>query len=122
MILTVFRSRLLPGSSAEYHDTVKRMVEIATKMPGYVRHKVFTAEDGERVNIVEFEDEASQRAWATESRHLEAKKRGRAAFYQEYRLQVCNVLRESTFRHPGEGRDPITRSESAETPRAAPAE
>ena len=120
MILTVFRSRLRPESSAEYYDRVKEMVEIATKMPGYVRHKVFVAEDGERVNIVEFADEASQRAWATESRHLEAKKRGRAAFYQEYSLQVCQVLRESTFRHPGEGRDPVT--ENAGMRPAEPAE
>ena len=112
MILTVFRSRLRPENSAEYYDRVKEMVEIATKMPGYVRHKVFVAEDGERVNIVEFADEASQRAWATESRHIEAKKRGRAAFYAEYSLQVCQVLRESKFRQ----------GETAETPRAAPAE
>jgi heme-degrading monooxygenase HmoA len=97
MIVTIFRSRLRSEHSAEYYETVKRMVEIATKMPGYMSHKVFSHEDGERVNIIEFADEASQRAWATEARHLEAKKRGRAAFYAEYKLQVCNVIRESKF-------------------------
>ena len=112
MILTVFRSRLRPENSAEYYDRVKEMVQIATTMPGYIRHKVFVAEDGERVNIVEFADEASQRAWATESRHLEAKKRGRAAFYQEYSLQVCQVIRESRFKS----------DETAGTPRREPAE
>jgi heme-degrading monooxygenase HmoA len=76
------------------------MVEIARGMPGYVRHKVCTAEDGERVNIVEFTDAQSQRAGATEARHLEAKKRGRAAFYAEYTLQVCEVIRESRFSYP----------------------
>jgi heme-degrading monooxygenase HmoA len=97
MIVTIFRSRLRPENSAEYYDTVARMVEIAVKMPGYISHKVFSHEDGERVNIIEFADPDSQRAWATEARHLEAKKRGRAAFYAEYKLQVCEVVRESTF-------------------------
>jgi heme-degrading monooxygenase HmoA len=112
MIVTIFRSRLRPEHAPEYHEAVKHMVEIATKMPGYLSHKVFSHEDGERVNIVEFSDEASQRAWATETRHLEAKKRGRAAFYAEYRLQVCSVLRESTF----------SATESAGTPHPGPAE
>ena len=102
LIVTVFRSRLRPENSAEYQDLVGRMVEIARSMPGYIRHKVYTAEDGERVNIVEFEDEESQRAWAAEARHVEAKKRGRAAFYAEYTLQVCRVIRESRFRHAPE--------------------
>jgi heme-degrading monooxygenase HmoA len=112
MIVTIFRSRLRPEHADEYYEAVKRMVEIATKMPGYVSHKVFAHEDGERVNIVEFADEASQRAWATETRHLEAKKRGRAAFYAEYKLQVCEVVRESRF----------SATESAGTPHRAPAE
>ena len=97
MIVTVFRSRLKPDDVQEYYETAKRMAEIAKSMPGYVAHKTFTAEDGERVNIVEFADEASQRAWATEVRHLEAKRRGRAAFYQEYKLQVCEVKYQHAF-------------------------
>jgi len=97
MIVTVFRSRLKPENSQEYYETAKRMAEIARSMPGYIAHKSFTAEDGERVNIVEFADEESQKRWATEVRHVEAKKRGRAAFYQEYKLQVCEVKYQHAF-------------------------
>ena len=104
MIVTVFRSRLKPNDVQEYYETAKRMAEIAKSMPGYVSHKTFTAEDGERVNIVEFADEESQKRWATEVRHVEAKKRGRAAFYQEYKLQVCEVLREHVFKATSEAR------------------
>ena len=100
MIVTVFRSRLHPDNTQEYYETAKRMSEIARSMPGYVSHKAFTAEDGERVTVVEFADEASQRGWATEVRHLEAKKRGREAFYQEYKLQVCEVKYEHAFTAP----------------------
>ena len=57
MIVTVFRSRLRPGSREEYIALVDRMVELAKTMPGYISHKGFFAEDGERVTIVEFEHE-----------------------------------------------------------------
>ena len=97
MIVTVFRSRLKPGNEQEYHDWAERIAALAKTMPGYVSHKSFTAEDGERVTIVEFESEEGQRVWATNLQHVEAKKKGRADFYTDYKLQVCTVQRESAF-------------------------
>ena len=97
MIVTIFRNRLKTDNVQEYYETAERMSEIARSMPGYVSHKTFTAEDGERVTLVEFADEASQRGWSTEVRHQEAKKRGRAAFYTEYKLQVCELKYQHAF-------------------------
>jgi len=97
MILTVFRSRLRDDHRDAYNALAPRISELARSMPGYRSHKVFTAEDGERVTIVEFADEASQRAWATQVEHVAAKARGRAEFYSEYSLQICQVVRESRF-------------------------
>ena len=98
MIVTIFRNRLKPENVEEYYQTAARMSELAKTMPGYISHKGFTAEDGERVTIVEFADEASQRGWSTQVQHVEAKKKGRADFYTEYKLQVCSVTRESQFK------------------------
>jgi len=97
MVVTIFRNRLKPENVEEYYEWAGRMGALAMTMPGYLSHKTFTAEDGERVTIVEFADEASQRTWSTELRHVEAKKKGRADFYTEYKLQVCEVKRESVF-------------------------
>lgn len=97
MLVTVFRSRLRPDAIDEYMQWVRRMSEIATSMPGYLSHKVFTAEDGERVTIVEFEGSESQDEWASHPEHVQAKAKGRDDFYAEYKLQVCEVVRESGF-------------------------
>jgi heme-degrading monooxygenase HmoA len=97
MIITVFRSRLRDDGRADYFALAPKMSELARQMPGYLSHKVFTAEDGERVTVVEFKDIESQRAWATQMDHVDAKKQGREAFYAEYSVQVCEVLRESKF-------------------------
>ena len=97
MVLTVFRSRLREENREAYMALAPRMSELAKQMPGYKSHKVFVAEDGERLTLVEFHDEAAQRAWATQTDHLAAKQQGRKAFYAEYTLQVCEVVRESRF-------------------------
>ncbi len=98
MILTVFRSRLRPEAEPNYRPMAARMSSLAAAMPGYLSHKSFTAEDGERVTIVEFASEEAQRAWARHAEHLEAQHAGRRDFYADYSIQVCTVLRESKFK------------------------
>lgn len=98
MIVAVFKSRLNPESVAEYSQMAARMSVLAATIPGYISHKGFTAEDGERVTIVEFESEIGLRAWATHPEHVEAKKKGRELFFTEYRVQICNVVRDSADR------------------------
>lgn len=100
MIVTVFRSRLRPEAADEYATWSGRMNELARTMPGYLSHKGFTAPDGERVTIVEFADEESQRGWRRQAEHLEAQQKGRTEFYSEYRIQVCTVMRQSEFPRP----------------------
>jgi heme-degrading monooxygenase HmoA len=98
MIVTVFRSRLRPEAVADYAPMAKRMSELAKAMPGYIAHKGFVAEDGERLTFVEFESEESLRGWAIHPEHVEAKKAGRERFFTEYRVQICNVIRDSNDR------------------------
>ena len=97
MIVTVFRSRLMPGLQDEYVALVDRMVALATSMPGYIAHKGFTAEDGERCTIVEFESEEAQRAWRMNAEHRDAQRKGRDIYYESYSSQICEVKREVKF-------------------------
>lgn len=94
-VVTVFRSRLNPGTDAEYAAVASRMNELATQMPGYVEHKSFVADDGERVTIVIFADRASHDAWRDHPEHRTAQGKGRERFYSEYSLLVAD---ERTYR------------------------
>lgn len=97
MIVTIFRSRLNPETKEEYLQWAARMSELAKTIPGYVSHKGFIAEDGEKVTIVEFETEEGMRIWATHPEHVAAKKKGRKEFFTEYKVQVCSITRETSF-------------------------
>lgn len=95
MIVTVFRSRLAAEFQSDYQQMAPRMSALVRAVPGYISHKGFTAEDGERLTLVEFESEESLRAWAVHPEHVLAKKAGRDRLFSEYRVQVCRVLRDS---------------------------
>jgi len=91
MIVTIFRSRLMPGLQDEYVALVERMREITVTIPDYVSHKGFWSDDGERVTIVEFEHEEGQTAWRKHPEHLEAQKLGRTKYYEMYDIKVAEV-------------------------------
>ncbi len=97
MILTVFRSRLNAGHRAEYDRHVQTTAALAEKMPGFLGHKMFVADDGERVTLVEFDSMESQRAWSLSPEHKAAAIAGRRGFYAEYRIQICQVERDARF-------------------------
>ena len=103
MIVTVFRSRLLPDVKDEYVALANRMNELAATMPGYISHKGFFADDGERVTVVEFESEEGMRAWRMHPEHRDAQRKAREIYYSEYHIQVCNVARESHFKRKDAG-------------------
>src|SRR5215467_11937739 len=65
MMVVVFRARRTPdGDGQEYRQWFLRMSELARKMPGYISHKGYVAEDGERLTLFEWESADTLRAWA----------------------------------------------------------
>jgi heme-degrading monooxygenase HmoA len=94
----VFRSRLRPDLDAARYDALgNRMYELAVKMPGFLSAKDFTADDGERVTIVEFDTAEHLAAWREHPEHLPAQAEGRTSFYAAYSIQVCRVERSASF-------------------------
>jgi len=98
MVVTVFRSRVRADNAAEYMKMAAKMKELAEAMPGYRSHKAFTAEDGERCTIVEFESEETHRAWAELPAHRKAQQLGRERFYSEFSIHVCQPMRSNSFK------------------------
>lgn len=97
MVITIFRSRLRPEHREEYERWGKKIHELAVKMPGFISIKTFAADDGERVSVVEFESEETMLAWRNQPDHRTAQELGRKLFYSEYRIQVCQPLRDYSF-------------------------
>jgi heme-degrading monooxygenase HmoA len=97
MIVTVFRTRLKPDAQSDYGLLANRMSELARTIPGYISHKGFVAEDGERVTIVEFASEEALEQWRIHPEHTAAKQQGYRSFYAQLRFQICTVIREKSW-------------------------
>lgn len=96
-VITIFRSRLNEDQREIYKSLAPEIYALARSMPGFLSAKTFSAEDGERVTLVEFDNMENHRAWSNHPRHVEVKKRGIAEFYAEYHIQVCTALYERNF-------------------------
>jgi heme-degrading monooxygenase HmoA len=98
MMVAVFRAERTPeGVGEDYSRWFTRMTEIACNMPGYISHKAYIAEDGQRLTLFEWESAETLQAWSTHPEHLEAKRTGRTTFYAKYHAQICEVVSESKF-------------------------
>jgi heme-degrading monooxygenase HmoA len=98
MVVIVFRSRLKPGVESQIEAVGGRMYELAAGMPGFVSYREYAAADGEGVAIVEFESHETLAAWREHPEHRQAQAAGRERFFSEYRITVCDAVRESSFK------------------------
>lgn len=99
-IVTVFRNRLRPDAHG-YPARADELDALARAMPGFVDAKTFTSPDGERLTVVTFADRATHDAWSRHEEHERAKGEGRADFYDEYAIQVCETIRAHRFTRRG---------------------
>src|ERR1700676_1033274 len=97
MVITIFRSRLRPEHHEQYELWAARMENLASGMPGFISIKTYTAQDGERASIVEFLSEETLVAWRDQPDHRQAQELRKKSFYSEYRIQVCQPVRDYRF-------------------------
>jgi heme-degrading monooxygenase HmoA len=95
MVVVVFRSRLRAETVEEFERIAEEMLKLARSMPGFVSYKRYTAEDGERVSLHEWESAEHLRQWREHPRHREVQEIGRTRFYAEYTSFVLDSPRES---------------------------
>src|SRR3954465_2803632 len=100
MMLISFRSKLTPQAGKDYEEMAAEMERLARAHPGFVDVRAYTAEDGERLTLVWWENADTLRQWAEIVRHLVAQRMGRARWYEDYKSEVAEVVRVSNFERP----------------------
>jgi heme-degrading monooxygenase HmoA len=101
MIIVLFRSKLVDAPDG-YGEMAQEMEDLARTMPGFVDVKAFKAEDGERLTVVWWQDQATLKGWREQVRHRVAQRLGREQWYQYYKLEVAEVIRTNAFERPAE--------------------
>ena len=97
MIVVLFRSRLTGEAGEDYQQMAAEMYSTAHEIPGFIDFKSYKAEDGERISVVWWKDEETLKLWREHPRHRLAQQQGRAKWYESYKIEVAEVVRDGAF-------------------------
>jgi heme-degrading monooxygenase HmoA len=83
-----------------YGRTADRMVELASRQPGFLG--VEAAREGLGITVSYWADLESIAAWKRVAEHALAQGEGRRSWYQAYRVRIARVERDYGFTRPDE--------------------
>ena len=90
-VAVIFTSLRTDGDDG-YAAMAATMEQLAREQPGYLG--IEAAREGVGITVSYWRDEASARAWKQVGAHLVAQRRGREAWYRDYRVRIAHVTRD----------------------------
>ena len=96
-MVILFRSKLTATAGQDYAEMAEEMEASARTFDGFIDVKGYLAEDGERLTVVWWRDEESLAKWRNDARHRFAQQKGRAQWYEYYKMDVAEVVRQRDF-------------------------
>lgn len=97
--LVVFRSTRKLDDGLLYIDWSEKMETLVKTIDGYKKHFGFRdLETRDGVTISYFSSLEAISEWKNLADHRSAQELGREKFYEEYSVQVCEILRDYEFR------------------------
>ena len=90
----IFTSIRTDGNNG-YEKMAEAMFELATRQPGFLGFESARNEIGITVSYWNSAEAIS--AWQRHASHLAAQQRGRAEWYQSFKVRVCRVERDYGF-------------------------
>lgn len=93
----IFVSKRRPEDAEGYAAAAAEMETAVASAPGYLGHDSVSSPEGNGITISYWRDEASIAAWRAHARHAEIRREGRAHWYEQYRLIVARVERDSDW-------------------------
>jgi heme-degrading monooxygenase HmoA len=96
-VAVIFTSVRTDGDNG-YAAMAEAMDTLARRQPGFLG--VESARDALGITVSYWTDQDAARAWKQVAEHLVAQRRGREAWYRDYRVRVATVAREYGMRTP----------------------
>jgi heme-degrading monooxygenase HmoA len=99
-IAVIFLSGRNAADPDGYDAAADAMVEAASRMDGYLGIDTMRGEDGIGITISWWRDDAAASAWRDDAEHARIRDRGRAFWYDWYRVIVATVDRAYGWTRP----------------------
>lgn len=89
----IFSSRRTAGDDAGYGLMAQRMVDLASRQPGFLGAESTRGADGFGITVSYWSSAEAIARWKDDAEHLVAQQLGKAAWYEHYELRVARVER-----------------------------
>jgi heme-degrading monooxygenase HmoA len=90
----IFTSRRTEGDNG-YGEMAEAMVSLAAQQPGFLG--IESAREDLGITVSYWQSLEAIAAWKKNSDHLAAQRRGRAEWYEHFKVRICRVEREYSF-------------------------
>ncbi len=80
-----------------YQAMAEKMEQLAAEQPGFLGMESLRQADGWGMTVSYWESEEDIRAWKDQLDHVEAQRKGRSDWYDQYVVRVCRVERSYGF-------------------------
>lgn len=94
----IFTSERTGGGDGGYGAMGDKMVELASRQPGFLGIESVRDAEGCGITVSYWESEAAIREWKEHALHQVAQRRGKSEWYETYALRVAKVERADLFR------------------------
>lgn len=96
MLAVIFEVLLAEGKQEEYLDIAATLRQHLKDVDGFISIERFKSlSEGEKIlSLSYWEDESSIQNWRNLEAHRSAQKKGRSDIFADYRLRVCEVVRD----------------------------
>jgi len=89
----IFTSQRAAGENG-YGEMAEKMFALASQQPGFLGAESVRDADGVGITVSYWESLDAIKNWKRNEEHLVAQVKGKAVWYQQYRLRICKVERE----------------------------
>jgi heme-degrading monooxygenase HmoA len=96
----IFTARRKEGDHG-YEEMAVQMEALAASQPGFLGFETARNEVG--ISVSYWTSLEAITEWKQNVRHLEAQRRGKEEWYEEYTVRICKVEREYGFKSQAEG-------------------
>lgn len=93
----IFSSRRSEQDQIGYAEATQRMLDLATRQPGYLGVESARDDGGFGLTVSYWTDEAAIAAWKHQVDHTQIRDRGRWLWYRHFEVRVARV--ERAYRH-----------------------
>lgn len=89
----IFKSKRALPIPDEYGEVSNRLLELAREYKGFLRIESVADANGNGISVSYWDSLDAIRAWKENSVHLMAQSRGKSEWYQDYTVEICEVIR-----------------------------